>query len=229
MGAVLGTGTTRSTAQGYIAIEGPIGVGKTSLARRIAHSFGGALVLEEPEQNPFLERFYRAPRQFALATQLSFLFERARKLAELRQADMFAPLRVADFLLDKDPLFARLNLDDDEFRLYQRIYNELELEVAAPRLVVYLQAPVDILLQRIRRRGVAAEQHIDPGYLAGVVEAYARLFLNYAASPLLIVNAAQINLVDEGADYAELIEYIERMPPGRHFFNPLSQSASPAR
>lgn len=215
---------SRPAPRGYVVVEGPIGVGKTTLARRLAASFGCALVLEKPEDNPFLERFYRAPRQFALATQLAFLFQRARELKELRQSDLFSPLRVADFLLEKDPLFARLNLDDDEFRLYQQVYSQLRPEVPAPALVIYLQAPIDTLLQRIRRRGVAYEQGIDRDYLAELADAYARLFLSYSAAPLLVVNAQRINFVDDEADYAVLLDYITHIRPGRHFFNPLSET-----
>ncbi|HWP94440.1 MAG TPA: deoxynucleoside kinase [Gammaproteobacteria bacterium] len=204
----------------YIAIEGPIGVGKTSLARRLADSFGGELLLEHAEENPFLERFYLDMRRYALPAQLYFLFQRARQLRELRQADMFSPLRVADFLLEKDRIFARLNLDDDEFALYDQVYARLALDAPRPDLVVYLQAPVDVLMKRIQRRGIAFEQGIPREYLARVAEAYTRFFHFYDASPLLIVNAAEINPVDDEHDYAMLIREMQRVRRGRHFFNP---------
>jgi len=164
----------------YLVVEGPIGVGKTSLAMRLAKTFGGELMLERAEENPFLERFYRDPKGAALPTQLSFLFQRARQLQQLRQGDIFQPMRVADFLLDKDPLFARLNLDDEELKLYEQVYQHLTLDAPRPDLVLYLQAPVDVLSQRIARRGIGYERYIQNDYLTRVVDAYARFFYHYA-------------------------------------------------
>jgi len=219
---------TRKTGAGprrdYVVVEGPIGVGKTSLARRLADTHGWSPLLERPEDNPFLERFYASRRQYALATQLSFLFQRARQLEALKQQDLFRPQRVADFMLEKDRLFARLILDDDELRLYDQVYNSLSLELPVPDLVIYLQAPVGVILERIRRRGIDYERHIDADYLERLVEAYTRFFHSYTAAPLLIINAAEINYVDSEEDYRMLVDYIQGVGSGRHFFNPLGPS-----
>ena len=172
----------------YLVVEGPIGVGKTSLAMRLAKTFGAELMLERAEENPFLERFYRDPRNAALPTQLSFLFQRARQLQELRQGDIFQPMRVADFLLEKDPLFARLNLDDEELKLYEQVYQHLTLDAPRPDLVVYLQAPVEVLSRRINHRGIGYERLIQQDYLERVTDAYSHFFHHYDSSPLLIVN-----------------------------------------
>lgn len=208
----------------YIVVEGPIGVGKTSLARRLADSLGSELLLEEAEDNPFLERFYRDPRNAALPTQLFFLFQRARQIQKLRQGDMFSPVRVADFLLEKDRLFARLNLDDDELALYEQVYSHLSLDAPVPDLVIYLQAPVDVLMKRIIRRGVSYEQVIQRDYLERLVDAYARFFHHYDASPLLIVNATEINPVNNERDYEMLLREALRTRSGRHYFNPIANA-----
>ena len=205
----------------FIVVEGPIGVGKTSLARRLCESLGAQAVLEQSAQNPFLERFYRNPRAGALPTQLYFLLQRAQQLAALKQADLFAAVHVADYLLEKDRLFARVTLDDDEYALYEQLYGKLDIRPPKPDLVVYLQAPVDVLLERIGRRGVDYEQYIDRQYLERLNEAYARLFHEFAAAPLLIVNAASIDPIASQRDYDELLAAIRRMHRGRLYFNPL--------
>ncbi|HEX5339624.1 MAG TPA: deoxynucleoside kinase [Gammaproteobacteria bacterium] len=204
----------------YLVVEGPIGVGKTSLARRLAKTFGGEYLLERAEENPFLEKFYRDPKAAALPTQLSFLFQRARQLQALRQGDIFTPLRVGDFMLEKDRLFAQLNLDDDELGLYEQVYQHLSLDAPAPDLVVYLQAPADVLMQRVVKRGIGYEQFIQRDYLMRIVDAYARFFHHYERSPLLIVNAADINPVDSEDDYRLLVREISKVKSGRHYFNP---------
>lgn len=207
-----------------IVIEGPIGVGKTSLARRLARSFGSELILEQADENPFLERFYRNPRSAALQTQLFFLFQRTRQLEDIRQHDLFDMVRVADYLIEKDRLFARLTLDDEEYALYDQIYTRLAVDAPVPDLVIYLQAPVDVLLERIERRGIRYEQHMDRAYLEKLQDAYARFFHEYSASPLLIVNAAQADFVSNEQDYAQLMEQVTRIRRGRHFYNPLKSA-----
>ncbi len=209
------------TPHRFVVVEGPIGVGKTSLARRLAASFGSDLVLEQGEENPFLERFYRNPRAAAFQTQLYFLFQRARQMQELRQHDLFQRVRVSDYLLEKDRLFARLTLDDEEFGLYEQVYSKLAIDAPTPDLVVYLQAPVDTLLERIARRGIQYEQMIERRYLERLTEAYARFFLEFEASPVLIVNAADIDPVGSDADYQGLLAEIVRARRGRHYFNPM--------
>ncbi|HEX7062458.1 MAG TPA: deoxynucleoside kinase [Woeseiaceae bacterium] len=209
----------------FIIVEGPIGVGKTSLAVRLAESFNGEVVLEHPEENPFLERFYKSTRSAALPAQLFFLFHRARQLEELRQSDLFSPVRVADFHFAKDRLFAELNLDPEELRLYDQITQKLEVDAPVPDLVIYLQASVDALMRRIVRRGRPYERSIDRQYLERVTEAYARFFHSYDDGPLLIVNASSIDPIHNDADYEQLWQQIRRTTGGRHFFNPAAAAA----
>lgn len=206
-------------------IEGPIGVGKTTLAAKLASTLAAELVLERADQNPFLERFYRNPRAGALPAQLYFLFQRAQQLAGLKQHDLFAPLRVADYLIDKDRLFARTTLDEEEYGLYEQVYAKLAIEAPKPDLVIYLQAPVDVLLARISRRGNQHEQFIDRGYLERLNDAYARFFHEYDAGPLLIVNAAAIDPVNTAEDYEELLAAIRRLRRGRLYYNPMRHAA----
>ena len=204
----------------FVAVEGNIGVGKTTLAKRLASTFSYQTLLEAAEENPFLERFYLDRKRNALPTQLYFLFQRSQQFRELRQGDMFSPLRIADFLLNKDPLFARVTLDDDEFNLYKKVYDQLIIDAPKPDLVVYLQAPVDTLMKRVRQRGIAAEQRIDLEYLQQLNEAYTQLFHYYNDTPLLIVNAADIDLANNPAHYRELVEYMLTIRNGRHYYNP---------
>lgn len=208
----------------YIAIEGPIGVGKTSFARRLAEALDGELLLEEPETNPFLERFYRDPRGAALPTQLFFLFQRIQQVEQLRQSDIFAETRISDFLMDKDRLFAEITLDRAELGLYDKVAGSLTFEPRPPDLVVYLQAPVDTLLFRIARRGIDYEQRIGRRYLERLTEAYARFFHEYDTAPLLIVNAAVIDPVHNDAHFGMLLAEIGRIRSGRHFFNPVASA-----
>lgn len=209
----------------FIVVEGPIGVGKTSLALRLAESFGGEVLLEQIEANPFLERFYRSGRTAALPAQLFFLFQRARQLEELRQSDLFSSTRIADYLFAKDRLFAELNLDREEMSLYQQISDRLEVNTPKPDLVIYLQASVDALMQRISRRGIPYERMIDRQYLEKLTEAYARFFYEYDQGPLLIVNASSIDPVHNESDYEQLLRQVRRTTGGRHFFNPAASAA----
>jgi deoxyadenosine/deoxycytidine kinase len=205
----------------YIVVEGAIGVGKTSLARKLAATLGAQLVLEQATENPFLERFYRNPRVGALPAQLYFLFQRAQQQAALAQQDLFGSVRVADYLLAKDDLFAHMTLDEEEYGLYRQVYERLAIAPPRPDLVVYLQAPVDVLLDRIARRGIAYENLIDRDYLTRLNEAYARFFHAYDETPLLIVNAASIDPISNEADYDELLGQIGRTVRGRLYYNPL--------
>ena len=204
----------------YIVVEVPIGVGKTSLAKRLAESFASQVILEQADDNPFLERFYRDRRHAALPTQLFFLFQRARQLEQIHQTDLFSPTRVADFLWQKDRLFASINLEPKELELYEQVAASLKIEPPRPDLVIYLQAPADVLIRRVAARGIAYEQHIDKAYLERLGEAYANFFYHFDEAPLLIVNAAAIDPIHRETDYQELLQTIRRVRHGRHFFNP---------
>lgn len=206
----------------FITVEGPIGVGKTSIAKRLSDTFGHQLLLEEAESNPFLPRFYQNRRQAALATQLFFLFQRVQQIQDIRQADLFSPAYVSDFLLQKDYLFAKANLDADELALYERVYERVAIGAPTPDLVIYLQAPVHVLAQRVHRRGISYEQSIDTKYLESLNQAYSQFFLYYDDAPLLIVNAEQIDLVNNEKDYQLFVDYLLTIKSGRHYFNPMS-------
>tara|TARA_B100000029_G_scaffold509861_1_gene599971 strand:+ start:1382 stop:2047 length:666 start_codon:yes stop_codon:yes gene_type:complete len=204
----------------FIAIEGPIGVGKTSLALMLAETLSYEPWLESSDSNPFLKRFYENQRQVALQTQLFFLFERARQMQEMRQSQLFNPLRVTDFLMEKDQLFAKVNLDADELSLYHNIYQHLSIETTAPDLVIYLQAPADILMERIKQSGNRVGQNINQRYISQLVDAYTSFFHHYENSPLLIVNASVIDPVNNENDYEELLDFIVSIKQGRHYYNP---------
>lgn len=217
----LGLDLTNTQLPRYIAVEGCIGVGKTTLARNIAQLFNYDMLLEQAEDNPFLERFYRDPKSTALPTQLFFLFQRANQLQTLRQDDMFEPVRVADFLIEKDQLFARTTLDDDELNIYRQVYDKLVINAPRPDLVIYLQAPLDVLLDRIRQRGISAEQHISADYLKALSDAYTEFFHFYDGAPLLIVNAKDLNLAQNRDHFKQLVQYILTIKSGRHYYNPV--------
>lgn len=203
----------------YLVVEGPIGAGKTSLARRLASRLSAEAVLEQPEENPFLARFYRDMARYALPTQIFFLFQRARMLEPLAQPDLFARPVVGDFLLDKDPLFARLTLSADELALYQKIYDALRPRMPAPDAVIYLQASAPTLVERVRRRARSYERPVSEEYLALLADSYARFFYHYDAAPLLIVNSENLNFVERDADFELLVSRLRGMRTRREFFN----------
>jgi deoxyadenosine/deoxycytidine kinase len=205
----------------YIVVEGPIGVGKTTLTHRLARSFDAEILLEAPQDNPFLERFYADPDTYALSTQLSFLMQRVEQLRGLAQPDLFTSVRVADFMLEKDRIFAGLTLENDELDLYLRLYEQMVTASPCPDLVIYLQAPVDVLQERIALRGIDYEQGIDRDYLERLAAAYTRFFFHYEAAPLVIVNAAEINLASGEEDYQTLLRQLLTIRRGRHYLNPL--------
>ena len=205
----------------YIVVEGPIGVGKSSLAIRLAEDFKSELILEEVADNPFLEQFYQRPREAALSTQLSFLLQRAKQIQNLRQGSIFNHSKIADYLIEKDQLFAQVTLTASEYELYQQVYQHLMVESPKPDLVVYLQAPVSTLLERIKKRGRHFERFIEAGYLEQLNEAYADFFYHYEDAPLLIVNASNIDFINNQLDYEQLKAQILSTTGGRHYFNPL--------
>lgn len=215
------TETSTSEVPGFVVIEGPIGVGKTTLANKLANSFGSDLLLEGASENPFMEKFYEDPTAAALPTQLFFLLQRARQLKAMKQDDMFSPVRVADFLIEKDRLFAELTLDADELDLYEQVYASLTIDIPRPDLVVYLQAPVEVLLTRIQKRGLKHEHYIEAAYLQRLSDSYIQFFYQYNNAPLLIVNAADIDFAHNDDDYALLYQRITEVKSGRHYFNPI--------
>ena len=204
----------------FVAVEGPIGVGKTTLARRLSETFHYPILLEPAAENPFLDRFYREGARHALPTQLFFLLHRARQLAEFGSGDLFRPMLVADFMMQKDRLFAEVTLDAHELELYDQIYGKLALDTPTPDIVVYLQAPANVLIERVRRRGIPAEQHISTEYLTALIDAYTRFFHFYDAAPVLIVNAAESDFANNEAHYRALVARITGMTGMRQYFNP---------
>lgn len=204
----------------FIAVEGPIGVGKTTLAKQLALTFNYDTLLEQAEDNPFLPRFYANERNAALPTQLFFLFQRVQQINDLRQNDLFEPVRVADFLMQKDQLFAQVTLDEQALSLYNQVYAHLTIDTPKPDLVIYLQAPTEVLIERIEKRGIANEQNISNQYLQQLNDAYMQFFHYYNEAPVLIVNAAELDWVNNPNDYTHLVEYMLTIKNGRHYYNP---------
>ncbi len=211
----------RTLPHKYIVVEGPIGVGKTHLVNRLAESFSGSILLEQPENNPFLEKFYLNPEQSALPTQLSFLMQRVKLSKVLQQDDLFTDLQLADFMIDKDKIFANITLDDDELALYNMVYDNLTLQRRIPDLVIYLQASLPVLKSRVSQRGIGYEQRVEDAYLKKLSDSYADFFHYYDESPLLIVNAEEIDLVNSEADYQNLLAQIGAIKSGKQYYNPL--------
>lgn len=205
----------------YIAVEGPIGVGKTALARRLATEFGSRLLLEQVEENPFLRRFYEEPDRHAFQTQLFFLLERYRQQCELGQLDLFTQGTVADYLFAKDNIFASVTLNPDEFQLYQQIFQLLGQRLPQPDLVIYLEARTDVLLRRLRKRDREFERNIRPEYLERLTEAFRDYFHHYTEAPLLVINCSDIDFVEHGGDLADLIKEIRGMKQGVQHYIPL--------
>jgi deoxyadenosine/deoxycytidine kinase len=203
----------------YIVVEGPIGVGKTSLAQRLADHAEAQPLLEKPQDNPFLANFYQDPQRYALPTQLFFLFQRINEVRDLAQMDMFRTRTVSDYLFEKDALFARLTLSDDEYKLYQSIYQGLSPQAPPPDLVIYLQAPTYALAERVRRRGHRYERSIQDDYLARLSDSYGEFFHHYDAAPLLVVNSEHLNFVDNAGDFDLLLARIGKMRGRREYFN----------
>ena len=212
--------TSQEPIPKYIAVEGPIGVGKTTLANKIAETFNYDAFLEQPTENPFLKNFYKNPRQSALATQLFFLFQRAQQIQEMKQRSLFETVRVADFLIQKDWLFSEVTLSQEEMDLYDKVYEHVTLDAPTPDLVIYLQAPIETLKERISKRGNIHEQYLTLDYLERLNDAYSKFFLYYEDAPLLIINASDINLESNESDYENLITKIMSNPKGKNFINP---------
>jgi deoxyadenosine/deoxycytidine kinase len=206
----------------YIAIEGPIGVGKSSLARLLSKELGARLVVEEFEENPFLPEFYVDPERYAFQTQLFFLLQRYRQQQDLRQVDMFQKLLVTDYMFVKDRLFASLNLNEKEMQLYDTVANLLERNVINPDLVIYLQADTDTLMKNIAKRGREMEKNITYEYIDALNQVYTEFFFRYQDTPLVIINTNDIDFVHNKNDLEEVISYIRQPVSGTKFFNPAS-------
>ena len=202
-----------------VILSSPSGVGKTTLANKLASNLNYDILLEMPIENPFLENSYRNPNQSALAAQLFFLFQRVQQLEELKQKSIFEPVRIADFILEKDRLFAEANLNNEEMRLYDKVYEHITIDAPIPDLVIYLQAPVEVLMARIERRGLKFERYLTQEYLTKINDAYSRFFLDYDKSPVLIINAAEIDFESSEDDLEMLITKIMSNPKGKTFIN----------
>jgi deoxyadenosine/deoxycytidine kinase len=205
----------------YIVVEGPIGVGKTSMVQMLGEEFGSKVVLEKATENPFLPRFYTNPTSYAFQTQMFFLLSRYQQQRDLLQQDLFSRNVICDYLFAKDRIFASVNLDEDELALYQQIYTLLDQRIPRPDLVIYLQSPTEVLQQRIRMRGRSYEREISREYIEAINEAYNRFFFNYSDTPLLVINTSEVDFVRRPEDFQDLVREIQRMKKGIQFYVPL--------
>jgi len=205
----------------FIAVDGPMGAGKSALATRLAAQFGGDLIHEHANDNPFLQRFYNQPDNFALQTQLYFLFQRTKRLKELRQEDLLSSVRITDFTLAKDSIFANLTLEPDELELYGYLYSQLTAQLPSPDLVIYLQASVDVLMKRIRSRGLLYERKLKRETLTRLTESYAQYYMTYSDSALIVINADNPLTLAKDSHFGMLFERVESISSGRHYFNPV--------
>ena len=205
----------------YIVIDGPIGVGKTSLAKLLAKEFNARCILEKPDENPFLPSFYGDRKKYAFQTQIFFLLSRFQQQKEIAQLDLFNQVTLCDYLFAKDRIFASLNLDDHELALYEQIYRLLHGQIPSPDLVIFLQAKPEVLVQRVRSRNIPFEKEIDPEYLKNLVDAYNYYFFHYDQTPLLVVNTSEIDFVNRQEDFTQLVREIKQMKKGTWYFVPL--------
>jgi deoxyadenosine/deoxycytidine kinase len=206
-----------------IAVEGPIGVGKTELAKMLSQTFNARLILEPFEENPFLEKFYKQPQRYAFQTQIHFLFERYRLMEQFKQQDLFHRMTISDFIYEKDRIFAYLNLTDPELVLYEKIWDLVIREPISFDLVIYLEARIDVLINRIKKRNRPFERDLSIGYLERVIKAYNEFFYRWDKSPLLVVHTSEIDFVKNPDDYERLVENIKQMKGGRQDFVPVSR------
>lgn len=206
----------------YIVIKGPIGVGKTSLANKLALEWDAELILENVDDNPFLSKFYKNQREVSFQTQLYFLLTRTRQVQSFKQQDIFSKPRVSDFMLQKDRLFAQVTLNNEEYDLYDQLYSYMTVDIPKPDLLIYLQAPIEVLMKRIRKRGRDFEKYITSQYLENLNSTYLRFFNSYNGSPLLVVNAEDIDFVNNANDYKNLLNKIYSIDKGKHYFNPMA-------
>jgi deoxyadenosine/deoxycytidine kinase len=205
----------------YIVVEGPLGVGKTSLAGLLAEKLQGETLLEDVEGHPFLTKFYRNPRKYAFQTQVYFLLRRYQQVAEIHQMDLFKKVIISDYLFEKDRIFARINLDDQEFWLYEQVFQLLNRKTVVPDLAIFLQARTPVLLERIRKRGRKFEKGVNPDYVESINQAFNTFFFHYQASPLLVIDASEIDFVHVPEDLDNLVEQIRKMEGGTQYYVPL--------